>query len=55
MAVGDETQKQSPVKVFQFAFKFVGYNYFASVLRVKDAYFEVQLYFALPDSISFGL
>ena len=35
MVVGDKTPKQSPVKVFQFASKFVGYNHFASVLRVK--------------------
>ena len=49
MAVGDKTPKQSRVKVFQFASKFVGYNHFAPVLRVKDAYFEVQLHFALPD------
>ena len=49
MAVGDKTPKESPVKVFQFASKFVGYNHFASVLRVKDAYFQVQWHFALPD------
>ena len=49
MAVGDKTLIQSPVKVFQFASKFVEYNHFASVLRVKDAYFHVQLHFALPD------
>ena len=49
MAVGDKTPKQGPVKVFQFASKFVGYNHLASVLRVKDAYFQVQLHFALPD------
>ena len=49
MAVGEKMPKQSPVKVFQFASKFVGYNHFASVLRVKDAYFQVQLHFALPD------
>ena len=49
MAVGDKTPKQSPVKVFQFASKFVGYNHFASVLRVKDADFQVQLHFALPE------
>ena len=38
MVVGDKTPKQSPVKVFQFASKFVGYNHFASVLRVNYAY-----------------
>ena len=43
MAVGDKTPKQGSVKGFQFASKFVGYNHFASVLRVKDAYFQVQL------------
>ena len=43
-AVGDKTPKQSRVKGFQFASKFVGYNHFASALRVKDAYFEVQLH-----------
>ena len=46
MAVGDKIPKESPVKVFQFASK---YSHFASVLRVKDAYFQVQLHFALPD------
>ena len=49
MAVGDKTPKQSSVRVFQLASKFLGYNRFASVLRVKDAYFEVQFHFALPD------
>ena len=39
--------RESPVKVFLFASKFVGYNDFASVLRVND--FQVQLHFALPD------
>ena len=49
MAIGDKTPRESPVKVFKFASKFVGYNQFASVLRVEDAYFQVQLHFALPD------
>ena len=49
LAVGDKTPKQSPVQVFQFASNFVGYNHFPSVLRVKDAYFQVQLYSKLPD------
>ena len=49
MAIGDKTPRESPVKVFKFASKFVGYNHFASVLRVEDAYFQVQLHFALPD------
>ena len=49
MAVGDTTPKQSPVQVFQFASNFVGYNHFPSVLRVKDAYFQVQLHSKLPD------
>ena len=49
MAVGDKTPKHSPVKVFQIASNFVGYNHFASVRRVKDAYFQVQLHFAPPD------
>ena len=43
MAVGDKTPKQSPVKVFQFASNFVGYNNFASVLRVKDVHCPVTL------------
>ena len=42
MAVGDKTPKQSPVKVFQLASRFAGYNHFASVLRVKDGHFQVQ-------------
>ena len=49
MAVGDKMPKQSPDKVFQFASKFFGYNHFVSHLRVKDANFQVQLHFALPD------
>ena len=49
MTVGDKRPKQSLIKVLQFASKFVGYNHFASVLRVKGAYFQVQLHFALPD------
>ena len=49
MAIGDKTPRESPVKVFKFASKFVGYNHFASVLRVEDAYFQIQLHFALPD------
>ena len=49
MAVSDETPKQSPVKAFQIESKFVGYNHFASVRRVKDAYFPLTLIFAPPD------
>ena len=50
MVVDYKTRKQTPVKVFQFAsIKFVGYKHFASVLRFKDAYFQVQLHFTLPD------
>ena len=37
MAAGDTTPKQSPVKLFQLVSKFVGYNHFAWVLRVKVA------------------
>ena len=49
MAVDDKTPKQTSVKVFQFAsIKFVWYKHFASVLRFKDAYFQVQLHFTLP-------
>ena len=55
MAVSDNALKQSPAKVFQFASKFVEYNQFASVLRVKDAYFQVHLHFALPDRNLFRL
>ena len=42
MAVGDKTPKESPVKVFQLASRFVEYNHFTSVLRVKDAHVQVQ-------------
>ena len=55
MAVGDKTPKQGSVKVFQFASKFVGYNHFASVLRVKDAYFQVQLQLWKHRKFQYGL
>ena len=47
MAVGEWNAKQSPVKVFQFASKFVVYSDLRSVLGVEHAYFQVQSHFAL--------